>query len=148
MTRVTAEKTIKWEITRTQQPICNSCFIATFGETKGFVKIVAEKKKNIFSGIIPPDSRGIAPSGNKRSEEEIQNSNDHILSFPNYESLYCRNRTSKKYFSSDLSIAKMYDMYKEIVDKPISLTLYKNCFYSLNLAFKQDTCFKCDIFQT
>lgn len=45
----------------------------------------------------------------------------------------------------------MYDMYKEIVDKPVSLTLYKNCFYSLNLAFKklkQDTCVKCDIFET
>ncbi|XP_050513869.1 uncharacterized protein LOC126889549 [Diabrotica virgifera virgifera] len=134
-----------------QKPICKTCLIATLGETKGFIEIVGEKKKNALSGIISPDRRGIAPSGNKRSAEEIQNAKDHILSFPKYESHYFRNRTSKKYLSSDLSIAKMYDMYKQTVDKPVSLTLYKNCFYSLNLAFKkpkQDTCSKCDIFET
>ena len=68
---------------------------------------------------------------------------DHILSFPNYESHYCRERTSKKYLSSDLSITKMYDMYKTSRTKPVS----RKCFHELNLSFKkpkQDTCNACD----
>lgn len=73
------------------------------------------------------------------------------MSFPNYESHYCRKRTNRKYLSSDLSIAAMYRLYKESCSNPVSLKLYSKCFHDLNLSFKQpakDTCHTCDLLNT
>lgn len=76
-----------------QKAICKSRFIATFGETKGSVEIVGEKKKEPFSGIIPPiDVELLLQVIDARWRKF-----NHILSFPKYESHYCRNRTSKKF---------------------------------------------------
>lgn len=52
------------------------------------------------------------------------------------------------YLSSDLTISKMYELYRESASsKPVSFTIYSKCFHDLNLSFKKpkvDTCHKCD----
>lgn len=129
--------------------VCKNCFVKTLGETKGFVELVTQKRKLSSSGIITPDRRGAEPPKNKRSDAEINDVKNHIDSFPAYESHYCRASSSKKYLPSDLSISKMYRMYKETRSNPVSMSLYAQCFHEKNFSFKnpkKDTCHKCDVF--
>lgn len=130
-------------------PVCRLCFQSIFGETKGFVQLVLQKKNNSSCGMVKTDSRGLAPPQNKRTPEELQDVKNHILSFPSHESHYCRNRINKKFLSSDLSISRMYGLYKENRGNPVCLTIYSQCFHELGLSFKKpklDTCHKCDVF--
>ncbi|XP_050499721.1 uncharacterized protein LOC126880090 [Diabrotica virgifera virgifera] len=127
---------------------CKECFCRILGETKGFINVLVQKKKFSSTGIIESDQRGVGPPANKKSIEDITSVKNHILSFPSYESHYCRKSTNKKYLSPDLSIAKMYRLYKETCLEPVSLKLYSNCFHDLKLSFKKpskDTCHTCDI---
>ena len=51
---------------------------------------------------------------NKTSDDDIEFIKQHISSFPWYQSHYSRqDNPTRKYLSSNLSIAKMYDLYKE-----------------------------------
>lgn len=63
---------------------------------------------------------------------------------------YAREKTESKYLNSDLNLAKLYALYKEEVDHPVSQSFYSRIFYdNFNLRFKKpktDTCHKCDIY--
>lgn len=123
-----------------------------FDESAKFVFLQATKKRDSLSGIIiSTPSRGIA-STPKWSEEELEKVRQHILSFPQYESHYARNKTTKKFLPSHLSLDKMYSLYCENVSEKdrICKTIYSKIFASLNLSFKPpkvDTCTKCDRLQ-
>lgn len=137
-------------INKEKVPVCRSCFETIFGETKGFVQLIIQKKNVSPCGILPSDSRGLAPPKTKKTPEQMQDVKSHIQSFPFYESHYCRNRTNKKFLASNLTISRMYDLYKEGRENPVSLTLYTECFHDLGLSFKkpqQDTCHKCDLLE-
>ena len=87
---------------------------------------------------------------------------EHIRSFPSKESHYSRKDTSRKYLSSELSVAKMHELYLEHYEpqihaewclgnkvKPqVGYDYYRNIFNtSFNLAFgrpRSDTCCTCD----
>lgn len=105
-------------INKEDKPICKECFCKTFGETKGFVNIVIDKKKSSWSGVIPTDKRGLQPPKNKKSIEDTTTAVNHILSFPNYESHYCRKRTNRKYLSSDLSLRNYVSFVQRKLHKP------------------------------
>ncbi|KAJ9583050.1 hypothetical protein L9F63_022607 [Diploptera punctata] len=125
------------------------CFRGTFGETTGFIERVAKKKRASPTGILPEHGRGKGTPQNKKSEDELQTVKNHILSFPTYESHYCRQRTTKKFLPQNLNISKMYELYRHCTASPVSLTIYTKCFHELNVAFrkpKQDTCHTCDLF--
>lgn len=130
--------------------VCKSCFCKTFGETLGFVDRAVESMKRSTTGTISPDKRGKSSPPNKLTESKLKEIEWHINKFPAYESHYSRKRSSKKYLSSDLTIAKMYDLYSKEVEKPASIKIYSKIFNDLNLSFKKpakDTCHKCDLFQ-
>lgn len=131
-----------------RRPTCKGCFRSTFGETNAFINNIIEQKSTASSGIIPVDGRGRNSPKNKIPVETLESVRQHIQSFPAYESHYCRQQSSVKYLSSDLTISKMYELYRESMSsKPVSLTIYSKCFHDLNLSFKKpkvDTCHKCD----
>nr|XP_014271141.1 uncharacterized protein LOC106677622 [Halyomorpha halys] len=52
-------------VNREKVSVCRSCFQSIFGETKGFVQLVLQKKYSSPSGIVSDDLRGLAPPRNK-----------------------------------------------------------------------------------
>lgn len=98
------------------------------------------------------DGRGQTTGGRNAIPEARNEVRHHISSFPKYVSHYTRNQTDSKFLCSNLNLAKMYKLYKEKVQNPVSKSFYKRIFYTdFNLRFKtpkKDTCKKCDIFIT
>lgn len=70
------------------------------------------------------------------------------MSIPAYESHYTRKQSSQKYFDTNLNLSKLYNLYTDITESPISLTKYAEILKTLNIKFKKpkaDTCTKCDL---
>ena len=59
------------------------------------------------------DQRGRHPPAKKTDANVLKHVNDHIESFPHYTSHYSRkDNPNKLYLSPDLSLSKMYSLYK------------------------------------
>lgn len=73
----------------------------------------------------------------------------HIASFPRYISHYTRAVTESKFLSSDLNLSKMYQLFQEETDRPVSESFYRRIFYKhFNLRVKKpkkDTCHLYDV---
>ena len=97
------------------------------------------------------DKRGCKEPTNKLSAKRRKEVVQHIASFPRYKSHYTRAESQREFLHPDLSLAKMYELYKDSTAKPVSLAMYKKVFYrDFNLRFKQvkkDTCKTCDTFK-
>ena len=87
------------------------------------------------------DKRGRHEPGNKTPEEAICYVKQHIASFPQYESHYSRtDNPNRKYLSPDLTVSKMYSMYKATCTddgkEPVSEWVYRQTFNEhFNLCF-------------
>ena len=73
----------------------------------------------------------------------------HIRSFETVESHYCRRDSKKLYLPQDLSLSKMYRLYKDhcsnIGVTPVNQYIYNDVFNSeFNLAFRSPIKDKCD----
>ena len=138
------------EINSERRPICQKHFLCVFGETKSFLEGLQNNKLKCSTGVIATDQRGKGSNKRKWSDIVIQEVDDHINSFPHYESHYGRDHSSKKYLSSSLTLAKMYELYKEGRESAVSRRIYEERFHKTNLSFKHpkiDTCNKCDTFK-
>ena len=96
-------------------------------------------EKKIGDGIVSPDFRG----NNRKEDDAMQQRKnelrEHILSFLQMPSHYCRESGNLLYLSADLTLAKMYELYtshcQEKKLQPLSCTIYRKTFKSMNLAF-------------
>lgn len=111
--------------------VCQKCFRTTFDETDNVLKTILKKKMSLGEIRSLSDLRGTDSPQSKLSQEKINEVKCHVNSFPNYESHYSRRHTKKRYFHSNLSVAKMYKMYREEHSHPISLTKYSQIFRGL-----------------
>ena len=110
------------------------------------------EKINKLTGMLKPDGRGKYDKHAKVSGEWKNGVISHIDPFPVMESHYCRAKTNKKYLEAGLSIAKMYDLYKQKFireNKPwVKPTYYRYIFNTCyNIDFhipKADRCEKCE----
>lgn len=87
--------------------------------------------------------------------EDEQFARNHILSIPTVESHYCRKSTTRKYLPAELTLNKLYEMYKDSCKEndriPISISVYKKYFYGYNLSFhkpRKDICNACQLFES
>lgn len=93
------------------------------------------------SGLAHMDERGKHAPGNKTEEAVVEQVKRHVDSFPKYRSHYSRHDNPNcQYLSPELSVAKMYSMYKaeceESGDKYVSEWVYRKIFNEFfNLAF-------------
>lgn len=127
----------------TKHLICKGCFLKTFDESHRFLQTICEKLR-INGGHLPPRKRRVGKSIPDFKLEEIK---AHIACFPCTESHYGRNKTTKKFLNSELNLQVLYDSYKLKTETPVSKTIFKKVFDTMNLSFKKpsvDTCSKCD----
>lgn len=128
--------------------VCKSYWLGTFSISQKRIYNVHNNKDPV-SDVIGPSKRGLQ-SCKKISLEKVDAVRAHIKSFPAIESHYCRANTSKNYLEANLSISKMYLMYKENVEEPVKESFYRNIFCNeFNLDFhipKSDRCGHCEKF--
>lgn len=115
-------------------------FLNTLDIKLGKIRKIAEKKRLSDCGICLDDKRGRHGHQKKTSTNQIDSIKNHIGLFPAYKSHYSRSHSDKKYLTSDLSISKMYRMYKEYCEEkqiqPTSESFYRKVFNeNFNLSF-------------
>ena len=120
--------------------VCKKAFLRIHGISNG--RLDCALRAQIKNGGSPHnDQRGRHPPANKTSEADMALIKEHIQSFPQYQSHYSRaNNPHRKYLSPDLTISKMYVLYKEwCVGKektPQSEWVYRQVFNkSFNFSF-------------
>lgn len=129
------------------QQVCKKAFLKTLKIDASRVNLALRKQ----CCDEYTDERGMSSGGqNAMSFAQRTAVIDHIESFPKYVSHYCRKVTNAKFLSSDLSLTKMYELYKTSHEEAISFSSYQRIFYNnFNLRFKapkKDTCQRCDRF--
>lgn len=71
-------------------------------------------KESGLTGVIADDMRGKHKNRPFRYPEEMKiKVMEHISRFPVIESHYCRESSQRHYLEQGLSVAKMYELYKE-----------------------------------
>lgn len=131
--------------------VCKTFYLSTLSISQKSVYGV-HKKKDILTGVPANDSRGKHKNHRRVSEERKQLVREHITSFPAIESHYCRASSKRIYLESQLSLNKMYDLYKESCknnsSEPVKKSMYSKIFNEeYNIAFhvpKKDRCDVCE----
>ena len=125
------------------EKVCRDMFVKTLCISTKRVNTALKKKT---SGSID-DKRGKKMPPNKLSSQKEEKVVQHIKRFPRYKSHYTRAESQRKFLSPELTLAKMYELYKSETLNPVSLSKYKQIFYTrFNLRFKpvkKDTCKTC-----
>lgn len=131
-------------------PVCKKAVIKTLQINGKRITKALQKYKECDELT---DGRGQTCGGrNAITAEKRAEIRNHIESFPKYVSHYTRSQTDSKYLCSNLNLAKMYRLYTEKVQLPVSQSLYEDIFrHDFNLKFKtpkKDTCKRCDSYIT
>lgn len=115
------------EINAARHVVCKTCFLNTLGETEKFITVAVSKKLSSHSGITNTDQRGKHTPVHKTPQHKIDEVNEHISSFPAYESHYSRRHTDKKYLAVSLNLSLMYKLYYEkYPTKPVAIKMLGN----------------------
>jgi len=93
--------------------VCKTAFLSIFGISNG--RLGRALSSQAAGGGAPhQDQRGRHVPANKTSQEKIEQIKEHIAKFPCYQSHYSRHdNPNRQYLSPDLSIPKMYALYKD-----------------------------------
>lgn len=129
----------------TKTEVCREAFFKLYDVTDKRIKRI---RKLLLEGKSPRDKRGRHPCSNKIGPNELLNIHEHISSFPVYKTHYTSDKNFT-YLSSELSVQKMYDLYK--VKYPSTNTKYEfyNKYFNENFDLKFgkpqiDTCCFCE----
>lgn len=139
-----------FNIGNTTVQVCKPFYLGTLSISQKPIYNV-HKNKDEHTNTPKQDGRGkSANSGRRLSEEKRDMIKDHINSFPAVESHYCRSTTSRKYLDSNLSLVKMYALYKEkcLTEnlEPVKLSMYRHIFVTeFNIDFHKRKSDRCDV---
>jgi hypothetical protein len=132
------------------QEVCKTFFMSTVCIWDKLIRYTLQRKQHgVFVGIY---NRGKHAPANKTNDVQSEYIKKHIECFPVVESQYTRKSTKRRYLSQDLSIRKIYDLYKikfqEDEISPASEMVYRKIFCTeYNLSFhkpKKDLCQICN----
>jgi len=133
--------------------VCKNFFLSTLGIKEDVVYGAWDKRCQ--TGVVKQDMRGKHKNHKQLSHNTKKVIRRHISSFKTVESHYCRQSTDRQYLPSELSVSKMYRMYKEYCAKkgeiPAKEAAYRKIFNrEFNLHFfvpKKDQCDFCTEYQ-
>lgn len=117
--------------------MCKGCFVNTLDETHKFIATAVANKMQSTPGTTTLDQRGCHAPANKTPQEDIDGVIRHINYFPAYESHYTRKTNDSRYLPSHLNFLKMYRLYCEQTESPVSRGIYEREFHKLKLKFKK-----------
>lgn len=105
--------------------VCKVAFCRTLHISSSRIDISLSKLESDSIG----DQRGRGKKVNALSDERLEEILNHIASFPT---------SDGRHLSSELTLRKMYHLYREQSDNPVSESSYKKQFYqNFNLKFKR-----------
>ena len=112
--------------------VCKTAYAVTNGRLSRALKAYADN-----SGSPHSDQRGRHTPVNNTTDDDTAFVKDHIQSFPKYRSHYSRaNNTIRQYLPPDLSITKMYLLYKDVCsnqgNSQVSKGIYRKVFNELS----------------
>ena len=116
--------------------ICKVAFLRIHAVSNG--RLGRALKAQADNGGSPRgDMRGRHLPANKTTDADLEDVKKHILSFPKYRSHYSRSdNPHRHYLSPDLSITKMYLLYKHGCSTPVSEWVYRKVFnQEFNMSF-------------
>ena len=128
--------------------MCQKAFLSVYGITEGRLKTVKASLRD--HGEPPRDKRG---SHDNRphaiNEVECDEVKTHISSLKSRSSHYARGPAKKLYLSENLSISKLFELFKEKYPKSrVNYNKYREIFNkNFNIGFgypRKDTCSECD----
>lgn len=128
--------------------VCKSMFLNTLQISSKRVNTSLIKLRS--PSIV--DRRGKQQGGsNKLSGEKMQEVVNHINRIPRYKSHYNRTKVGdQEFLAEDMTLEKMYSLYKSEHSNPVSISYYRKIFYTqFNIKpkpLKKDTCNVCDAF--
>ena len=120
--------------------VCKVAFLRIHGVSDGRVSRALQAQE-LVGGSPSSDKRGKHEPKNKTKKDDLDFVKAHINSFPKYKSHYSRaDNPHKQFLSPDLSVEKMYRLYKQKCQdesKPtVSACVYRRTFNeSFNLSF-------------
>lgn len=125
--------------------VCKQFYLGTLDISQKMVYNVHEKR-DLNTGAPKKDHRGKHGKQKHTTAEKLNEVRMHIKSFPVVEAHYCRSTTKRRYLESNLSISKMYDLYKESTEAPVLKSMYSKIFNEeFNLSFHKPKKDKCDL---
>lgn len=131
--------------------VCKIFFLNTLSISETTVTTALKKVAN---GVVEDDNRGKTRKRDEKMNHRKKELRQHILSLLQVPSHCCRSSSNLLSLSSELTLSKMYDMYKELCNRnttqPLSYTTYWQIFQSMNLSFhcpSKDRCETCAKFQ-
>uniref|UniRef100_A0ABD2WB92 USP domain-containing protein n=1 Tax=Trichogramma kaykai TaxID=54128 RepID=A0ABD2WB92_9HYME len=137
-------------------PVCRTMFLKTLDISNQMIRTADLKKKDENELFKSPSCRMGKHKNrpHKISNENLEEVRKHIKSFPPLDSHYCRATSTKQYLDENLSITKMYELYKIEMDRrglsSVNEQIYRRIFTTeFNLDFyvpKKDKCEKCERF--
>lgn len=128
--------------------VCYKALISLHGITPRRIQTIQTSLKH--DGSAPRDGRGSHESRpHKLTKATITKVCEHISSFKGRSSHYSLAKSNKTYLSEELSVSKMYDLFKiKHPETKISYNRYREIFNEkFNISFgypRSDTCSKCD----
>lgn len=130
--------------------VCKAFFKNVFQISDG--RITRALRNKATGGTPPVDRRGKHIPSNKTSEEKLNEVKQFINRFPSYQSHYSRKKNpERRYLAPDLCLSKMYNLYKEQTETPVSNFIFRYIFHKdFNLHFHppvSDSCKRCDMFE-
>lgn len=132
--------------------VCKNFFKKVLQVSDGRISRVLVNKQEGLAA--PVDRRGKQTSVNKTPDEKITEVKNFIAKFPTYESHYSRRKNPhRKYLAPDLSLGKIYELYKKEYANanPVSMYIFRDVFLKkFNLHFHapvSDSCKRCDLFE-
>ncbi|XP_072397898.1 uncharacterized protein [Diabrotica undecimpunctata] len=126
--------------------VCRDMFVKTLGISTKRVNTALKKSRVLDL----KDNRGKHQHHKRLSEMKKEEVKAHINKIPRYKSHYRRTQTDREYLPTDMTLEKMYNLYKSENNSPVSFSYYRRIFYTeFNITrkpLKKDTCNKCDTF--